>query len=309
MSVTAAGGFVAAGVHAGIRRDKLDLALVRSTQPATGAAMWTQNRVLAAPVVVSKQHLLEAEPQAVVINSGVANAATGAQGEADARATAERAADAARARTRAGARALDRRDRRAAAARPGRGWSRDRRGRALGRRWRGCGRRDPDHRHGDEDGGRARRRVLRRRHGEGLGDDPSQPRDDARGRHHRLSARPRARRSTFLPPRGRGELQRDLGRRRVLDERRGRAARVGRRAGSSARPATDASFALALQPRLPRPLVADRRRRRRRDAASPRSTSRALRAPPRRGRSRSASRRRRSSRPRSSAATPTGAAC
>jgi glutamate N-acetyltransferase/amino-acid N-acetyltransferase len=92
MSVTAPKGFQAAGVEAGIRRDKPDLALVRSTVPATGCAMWTQNRVLAAPVVVSKQHLSLAEPQAVVINSGVANAATGAQGEADARATAETAA-------------------------------------------------------------------------------------------------------------------------------------------------------------------------------------------------------------------------
>ena len=92
MSVTAAAGFVASGVHAQIRKDKLDLAVVRSTLPATGAAMWTQNRVLAAPVIVSKQHLSLAEPQAIVINSGVANAATGAQGEADARATAETAA-------------------------------------------------------------------------------------------------------------------------------------------------------------------------------------------------------------------------
>ena len=92
MSVTAPKGFQAAGVAAGIRRDKPDLALLRSTLPATGCAMWTQNRVQAAPVVVSKQHLSLAEPQAVVINSGVANAATGAQGEADARATAETAA-------------------------------------------------------------------------------------------------------------------------------------------------------------------------------------------------------------------------
>jgi glutamate N-acetyltransferase / amino-acid N-acetyltransferase len=92
MTVTAAAGFEAAGVHAGIRRERKDLALVRSLGPATGAAMWTQNRVLAAPVVVSKRHLRLAEPQAVVINSGVANAATGAQGEADARATAESAA-------------------------------------------------------------------------------------------------------------------------------------------------------------------------------------------------------------------------
>jgi glutamate N-acetyltransferase/amino-acid N-acetyltransferase len=92
MSVTSARGFVASGVHAQIRREKRDLALLRSLVPATGAAMWTQNRVLAAPVVVSKRHLAAAEPQAVVINSGIANAATGAQGELDAVATAEHAA-------------------------------------------------------------------------------------------------------------------------------------------------------------------------------------------------------------------------
>jgi glutamate N-acetyltransferase / amino-acid N-acetyltransferase len=92
MSVTAAQGFVASGVRARIRKEKLDLAIVRSLPQATGAAMWTQNRVLAAPVVVSKRHLETAQPQAVVINSGIANAATGAQGEADALATAARAA-------------------------------------------------------------------------------------------------------------------------------------------------------------------------------------------------------------------------
>jgi glutamate N-acetyltransferase/amino-acid N-acetyltransferase len=89
LSVTAAKGFVAAGVHARIRKEKRDLAIVRSLEPAVGAAMWTQNRVLAAPVVVSQRHLAAAEPQAVLVNSGVANAATGARGEADARASAE----------------------------------------------------------------------------------------------------------------------------------------------------------------------------------------------------------------------------
>ena len=89
MTVTAPQGFVASGVHARIRKEQRDLALVRSLTPATGAAMWTQNRVLAAPVVVSKQHLELAQPQAIVVNSGVANAATGAQGIADAIATAE----------------------------------------------------------------------------------------------------------------------------------------------------------------------------------------------------------------------------
>lgn len=89
MSVTAAKGFVAGGVHCGIRKGgKRDLALVRSLVPATGTAMFTTNRFLAAPVVVSREHLELAQPQAVVANSGVANAATGDQGVADARATA-----------------------------------------------------------------------------------------------------------------------------------------------------------------------------------------------------------------------------
>jgi glutamate N-acetyltransferase / amino-acid N-acetyltransferase len=88
VSVTAAKGFAASGVAAGIRRSGLDLALVHSSEPAVGAAMWTTNRVQAAPVLVSKRHLAAAEPQAVVVNAGVANAATGAQGEADAEATA-----------------------------------------------------------------------------------------------------------------------------------------------------------------------------------------------------------------------------
>jgi glutamate N-acetyltransferase / amino-acid N-acetyltransferase len=91
MSVTAAKGFAASGVHAGIRRKGLDLAVVRSTVPAVGAAMFTVNQVLAAPVVVSKQHLATTEPQAIVINSGVANAATGERGELDALATAAEA--------------------------------------------------------------------------------------------------------------------------------------------------------------------------------------------------------------------------
>ena len=92
MSVTAAQSFVASGVHCGIRKTKNDLALVRSTVPATGAAMFTVNRMLAAPVVVSKRHLESAQPQAIVVNSGNANAATGAQGEQAADATAAAAA-------------------------------------------------------------------------------------------------------------------------------------------------------------------------------------------------------------------------
>jgi glutamate N-acetyltransferase / amino-acid N-acetyltransferase len=91
MTVTAPRGFVASGVHCGIRASAPDLALVRSLPGATGAAMWTANRVQAAPVKISREHLERAQPQAVVANSGVANAATGRQGELDAKATAAEA--------------------------------------------------------------------------------------------------------------------------------------------------------------------------------------------------------------------------
>jgi glutamate N-acetyltransferase/amino-acid N-acetyltransferase len=89
LSVTAAKGFVASGVACGIRKSgRRDVAIVRSLVSATGAAMFTTNRFLAAPVVVSREHLELLQPQAIVANSGVANAATGDQGVADARATA-----------------------------------------------------------------------------------------------------------------------------------------------------------------------------------------------------------------------------
>jgi glutamate N-acetyltransferase/amino-acid N-acetyltransferase len=93
MSVTRAAGFVASGVSCGIRKSGArDLALVRSIPRAVGAAMWTRNRVQAAPVLVSKTHLAAAEPQAVVINSGVANAGTGERGKLDAIASASETA-------------------------------------------------------------------------------------------------------------------------------------------------------------------------------------------------------------------------
>jgi glutamate N-acetyltransferase / amino-acid N-acetyltransferase len=95
VSVTAAAGFVASGVTAGLRPSgQPDLAVVRSVPRAVGAAMWTTNRVQAAPVTVSKRHLATAQPQAVLINAGCANAATGRQGEAAATASAEALADA-----------------------------------------------------------------------------------------------------------------------------------------------------------------------------------------------------------------------
>jgi glutamate N-acetyltransferase/amino-acid N-acetyltransferase len=88
MSVTAAKGFEASGVTAGIRYEKPDVALVRSTEPAVGGAMFSRNKVQAACLLVNRAHLDAADPQAVVINSGVANSATGRTGYENAVATA-----------------------------------------------------------------------------------------------------------------------------------------------------------------------------------------------------------------------------
>ena len=92
MSVTAAKGFVASGIAAAIRREGRDLAIVRSLSSATGGAMFTRNKVQAACLQVDREHLALAEPQAIVINSGIANAATGEGGRRDATATAVEAA-------------------------------------------------------------------------------------------------------------------------------------------------------------------------------------------------------------------------
>jgi glutamate N-acetyltransferase/amino-acid N-acetyltransferase len=88
MSVTAARGFVAGGIACGIKPSGApDLALVATEDhaPVAAAGVFTTNLVQAAPVQVSKQHLLDGRAAAVVLNSGNANAATGEQGRADAR--------------------------------------------------------------------------------------------------------------------------------------------------------------------------------------------------------------------------------
>lgn len=94
MSVTVPRGFRAAGVAAGIKPDAtLDLALVTSDAPAVGAGVFTINRAAAAPVRLSRKHLASGfGKQAIVINSGCANAATGAGGDAAAQAMADAAA-------------------------------------------------------------------------------------------------------------------------------------------------------------------------------------------------------------------------
>ena len=92
MSVTRPKGFSASGVHCGIKAtDELDLALVVTTdgKPVPAATVFTANRAVAAPVAVSRAHLQATGGQAaaVVLNSGNANAATGAEGRAHAERT------------------------------------------------------------------------------------------------------------------------------------------------------------------------------------------------------------------------------
>jgi glutamate N-acetyltransferase/amino-acid N-acetyltransferase len=96
MSVTAANGFRAAGVAAGIKANgALDLALVLNDGPSRAAAgVFTRNQVKAAPVLWSAQVLTGRRLRAVVLNSGGSNACTGPGGFQDTHATAERVAKA-----------------------------------------------------------------------------------------------------------------------------------------------------------------------------------------------------------------------
>jgi glutamate N-acetyltransferase/amino-acid N-acetyltransferase len=93
-SVTSVPGFLAGAVRARVREDvdKLDLGILYSEEPCTAAAVFTSNRVKAAPLFVCQEHLTDCRAQAVVANSGCANACTGEQGLADAYEMAELAA-------------------------------------------------------------------------------------------------------------------------------------------------------------------------------------------------------------------------
>ncbi len=85
--VTAPEGFRASGVHCGIKASgKPDLSLLVSDLPCTAAGLFTLNLAKAAPVLVSQEHLSRSggHAQAIVTNSGCANACTGPQGLADA---------------------------------------------------------------------------------------------------------------------------------------------------------------------------------------------------------------------------------
>src|SRR5690348_7241421 len=88
-------GFRFAATACGLKKTgALDLAIFSSDVPASAAAVFTQNLVVAAPVILSKKHLAESKGRmrAVVVNAGNANCATGAQGDSASQRTVDEAA-------------------------------------------------------------------------------------------------------------------------------------------------------------------------------------------------------------------------
>jgi len=84
-SVSSAPGFLAGAVRAGIKsKNELDLAILYSEVPCTAAGVFTTNQIKSAPVILSQRHIAKGRAQAIVVNSGCANACTGGQGLADA---------------------------------------------------------------------------------------------------------------------------------------------------------------------------------------------------------------------------------
>lgn len=90
--ITAAKGFKASGIACGIKKEGKDLALIVSDAVASAAGLFTQNKVKAAPVTLSRQHLKSGRARAIVANSGNANCCTGEKGLANAIAMAQEAA-------------------------------------------------------------------------------------------------------------------------------------------------------------------------------------------------------------------------
>lgn len=87
-------GYKSAGIHCGIKKFRKDIALIVSDYPASAAGVFTLNKVQAAPVLLSKKHLLEGEKfYAIIVNSGNANACTGERGYFDAEIMTEQTAE------------------------------------------------------------------------------------------------------------------------------------------------------------------------------------------------------------------------
>jgi len=84
-SVSAASGFLAGAVRAGIKnKDELDLAILCSEVPCKAAGVFTTSQIKSAPVILSQRHIARRRAQAIVVNSGCANACTDGQGLVDA---------------------------------------------------------------------------------------------------------------------------------------------------------------------------------------------------------------------------------
>ena len=78
-------GFSADGLHAGFKKRKLDFGWIVSEVPASVAGVYTTNKVIAAPLIVTRNSIKKVQKmKAIVVNSGVANSCTGVQGMEDA---------------------------------------------------------------------------------------------------------------------------------------------------------------------------------------------------------------------------------
>ncbi|MBD3381824.1 MAG: bifunctional glutamate N-acetyltransferase/amino-acid acetyltransferase ArgJ, partial [candidate division Zixibacteria bacterium] len=92
-NITNVRGIKCWGAHIGVKSMRRDLAIIYSEVPASATAVFTQNKVLAEPLKVSKKHIADGQAQAIVINAGNANACTGKQGLEGAHAMAEATAE------------------------------------------------------------------------------------------------------------------------------------------------------------------------------------------------------------------------
>lgn len=79
-NITNVKGISCWGAHTGIKSMRRDLAIIYSEVPASAAATFTQNKVVAEPIKISQRHIADGRAQAIVINAGNANACTGEQG-------------------------------------------------------------------------------------------------------------------------------------------------------------------------------------------------------------------------------------
>jgi glutamate N-acetyltransferase/amino-acid N-acetyltransferase len=94
LSLTDVPGFRCWGAYVGIKSKRRDLAMIVADEPATAAAVFTQNVVVAEPIKLSRQHIRDGKAQAFIVNSGNANACTGKEGAKGALAMADAAAEA-----------------------------------------------------------------------------------------------------------------------------------------------------------------------------------------------------------------------